>query len=516
MDKSALIQKRNHLLIGLFWFLYVADTLFYTIVDQNLDLLWPPVGLILCIAITLLYKRLELHPVLIMVLLISSLYAYLFYINIQYPYLINYIFLVFGVIISAFYQSYFALAWSSSLAIASLLYFSVTNGERIVSLIGTEDFPYFILLTLFTTIVLFFMIKYANALWERAYLKEQKAKEDLQSKQSFIESFFKNSKDAIVVLDLDLTIIEQNDSFVEMFQLFSSEKITQIITLENGELGEALQRAKRGKGSSNVPLKLYEKFIEATISPVYNQEAEIFAISMSARDLTEKLNLEEYVRNSEKLKVTGEIAAGIAHEIRNPLTVISGFIQMMNEQEKAFGPYYPIIQSEISRMNAIISEFLLLSKPNNAELSPVNVSELINEVVLLYQSQAHLKNVEIIQMIALQNDMILGEGNQLKQVLINVFKNAFEALPNGGQILLTCRKTINQYVSITIEDTGNGIPEDVVHKIGTPFFTTKSAGTGLGIMISKQIIAHHKGTFTIENSPNRGVKVEILLPLVRA
>ncbi|MDZ5470555.1 ATP-binding protein [Bacillus sp. 31A1R] len=519
MDKMYLIQNRNRLLMVLLWVFYLIDSVFYYIVDESTEMLWPPYGLLICLICTALYKM-RINAYVVMVSYNFLYFGYIFYLNITYPYLSNYAFFLLGIIAFAFYQSYLSLFLALTLAVFSLIYFSITNGELIFQQSGAEELPYFVLLALLIGISLFFMIKYANQLWEKAYANEKKAKIDLQSTKSLVEAFFQNTKDSIAVMDLNLKVIEVNDAFIELFNVKTFKPgihITSYIRDHNNPLMDYLENAKKGFGKSgaDIPIYLNEKnyILDATISPVYNGDKQVFAVSLIARDSTEKRLMEEYIRNSEKLKISGEIAAGVAHEIRNPLTVISGFIKMISEKDSAFSQYFSIINSEIHRMNLIISEFLILSKPHVLNPKAHSITEVINEVILLFESEANFKGVSIIKNCKATHDVVLCEANQMKQVFINLLKNAFEAMPTGGTIQFDCINLNKNEVLIVIKDNGIGIPSEVLKKIGTPFFTTKENGTGLGLMITERIIEQHKGSVKISSNHPRGTCVEITLPV---
>lgn len=521
MERETLIQKRNQLLLLLLWSFYILDTFVYIIIESSFKLFWPPVGFVICLILSILMKR-KVRPLNLMIFNIIGVYIFLFYVNFSYPYLVNYLFFILGIIISAFYQSYLAMILSTILAVSCLLFFSLTKGEIILGS-SMEDYPYVILLALLISILLIYMIKYANRLWTKAYQNELKAKEDLSSTKSIVEAFFRNTKDAIAVVDLDLRIVEINESFKTLMNDDSNmagEHISNFIIDSNGVFNVLLNKAKNGDGvtGAEVPIETSTGshfILEVTISPVFNQENQIFAVSLIIRDVTEKKMLEEYVRNSEKLKITGEMAAGVAHEIRNPLTVISGFIQMISEKDDANKQYFSIIHNEITRMNAIISEFLVLSKPQSYSPKPHKLQEIIQEVILLYESEAHYKNIAIIQQCEQADDFVFCDINQLKQVFINLLKNAFEALPSGGKISFNCYNRSTEELTVTIQDDGIGIPSEVLTKLGKPFFTTKENGTGLGLMITQQIIKRHNGKMNIMSKEQIGTTVEMILPIYK-
>jgi two-component system, sporulation sensor kinase A len=229
------------------------------------------------------------------------------------------------------------------------------------------------------------------------------------------------------------------------------------------------------------------------------------------RDITERKKTQEHLLQSEKLSIAGQLAAGIAHEVRNPLTTIKGFLQLM-ELEIENKNYLRIIQSEMDRIELILSELLVLAKPQDTKFHTENLKLLIEDVTTLYDSQAIMKNVQIDIVHDSGFLMMRCDKNQLKQVLINFLKNSVEAMPNGGNIKIETTKLGENKVKILIQDTGTGIPQHILKKIGQPFFTTKEGGTGLGVMISKQIIKNHNGTLHFW-SDRQGTIIEIILPI---
>jgi signal transduction histidine kinase len=223
---------------------------------------------------------------------------------------------------------------------------------------------------------------------------------------------------------------------------------------------------------------------------------------------------EKKLRESEKLSLVGELAAGVAHEIRNPLTTLRGFTQMMNENTnlEANKRYAKIMIDEINRINFIVSEFMVLSKPHIVQFSLIDLSISIKNVITLLNTQAIIKNIEIIPEFVGDRFFIKCEENQMKQVLANLIKNSIEAIPQGGKIHVRIEQQDDQLV-ISVTDNGVGIPREKIHLLGTPFYTTKTEGTGLGLMVSKKIIQNHNGKFEINSVPNEATTVTITLPI---
>jgi PAS domain S-box-containing protein len=249
--------------------------------------------------------------------------------------------------------------------------------------------------------------------------------------------------------------------------------------------------------------------INVKMIPVFvdNQLVGIFEI---IKDLTESKKIEEYLRRADKVSVIGQLAAGIAHEIRNPLTTIKGFIQLA--KSNLGEDYTNILLSEIDRINLIVSEFMILSKPHDLQFKQKDLKDIIINVINFLVPQTNLRNIQFTI-----NDyplpvMVNCEENQLKQVFINLFKNAIESMPQGGQIHVNMNKMSNEKVSVIIKDEGCGIPQHEVERLGEPFFTTKEEGTGLGFMICNKIIDNHGGSIMVESDLNKGTSVHIIIP----
>jgi two-component system sporulation sensor kinase A len=261
-------------------------------------------------------------------------------------------------------------------------------------------------------------------------------------------------------------------------------------------------------------------WFENTVKLVRNERGEIEKILTIARDITERMKAEEekihaqqLFINSEKLSIVGQLAAGIAHEIRNPLTAVKGFLKLLERQPVDKLHYFEIINSEIDRMELIVNELLILAKPQVINYQKKDVCIILEHVITLLESQALLKNA-IIHTNFCENEVLIHcDENQLKQVFINFIKNSIESMQNGGEILVNVSRDLNSFISISIEDQGCGLSEEQLEKLGQPFFSTKETGTGLGFMVSKKIIESHNGTLHITSKVNRGTKIEMAFPL---
>lgn len=245
--------------------------------------------------------------------------------------------------------------------------------------------------------------------------------------------------------------------------------------------------------------------VEIKVLPtIFNGER---AFHLIIKDISEYKKL---TKISEKQAVAGQLAAGVAHEIRNPITAIKGFLKLIRVEQEKPSSYFSIIESEIERIEVILRELMVLAKPSDLKYERLCIDSVIKKVLTLMESQALLNNIEVEHNLQFSNIDILGDENQLKQVFVNYIKNAIEAMPHGGKLLIEGIQC-DQKVCIRIVDEGGGIPPEVQARMGEPFFTTKENGTGLGMIVSSQIIKEHKGSLRILSSCE-GTRIEVIFP----
>jgi PAS domain S-box-containing protein len=238
------------------------------------------------------------------------------------------------------------------------------------------------------------------------------------------------------------------------------------------------------------------------------------SILVVGKDITERREqTDRLLQKSEKLALLGQMAAGIAHEIRNPLTSIKGFIQLFKHNQLK-EEYYDIVLSELDRINDIVGEFLVLAKPTAAVFTELDVKTLIRDVVTLFNTQSIMSNAQIFVEFDGELPKVNGEENQLKQVFLNLLKNAVEAMPNGGNIDVKVRVEEEGKISVRVSDQGVGIPEERLPTLGEPFYTTKEKGTGLGLMTCFKIIESHNGELKIYSEVGKGTTVEVTMPSI--
>ncbi|MGN8771401.1 ATP-binding protein [Paenibacillus barengoltzii] len=241
---------------------------------------------------------------------------------------------------------------------------------------------------------------------------------------------------------------------------------------------------------------------------------------LSVKDVSDFKRIEQTAYQNDKLAMLGKISAAIAHEIRNPLTAIRGFIQLLRPHLMQLGKdeYARIILTEIDRANDIIHEFLNSSKPSAPQKSTVNVSSLLKEVVLLTESEALMKGCQMILHEPSEELLVSIDVKQIKQVLLNIIKNAMDAIAEVGgdhQGVIDIRaEKEGKSVCISIQDNGGGMDKGLLSRLFDPFFTTKEKGTGLGLSVSYRIIRNHRGNISVDSLKGAGTIFTISLPLV--
>ncbi|TKH96070.1 PAS domain-containing sensor histidine kinase, partial [Bacillus wiedmannii] len=229
-------------------------------------------------------------------------------------------------------------------------------------------------------------------------------------------------------------------------------------------------------------------FFEARCLPLLHDK-----IMIIVRDITERKKTEELLNKSDTLAAIGQLAAGVAHEVRNPLTVIKGFIQLFQINKEDQEKYFDLMLSEIDRIEAILQEFLSIAKTDEINTEQKNIYQIYKNVVSLMNTKAIMTNIQVELYADTKDISIECSENQLKQVFINILQNSIEAMPDGGKITIHIKEINDEGVIIHVIDEGIGIPEERIKRLGEPFYSTKEKGTGIGLMLSYKIIESHQG-----------------------
>ena len=351
--------------------------------------------------------------------------------------------------------------------------------------------------------------------------KKEMARRLAESQQQY-KSLFEYSPDIVYMLDLAGTITNLNP----YFDLITGHKREEWI----------------GQSATTLLPKKYKKFLPDFIQSVVGEvkpimyeikiphrngnpitlqctsvpiivNGKISGIIGYGRDVTTLRKTEERLRRTEKLTVVGELSASVAHEIRNPLTSLKGFVQLLQMEDQKHQFYYRIMLDELNRINHIVGELLLLAKPQHLKFSTADIQKLLSDVSSLLSTEAIYYNVQIISSFPEEEIFIECEPNQLKQLFINIIKNAIEASSKGGSVEIAIHPAQDEQVMITVKDNGSGISKERLAKLGEPFYSSKEKGTGLGLTVSFKIVQAHNGTIRFNSQKNLGTSVDISLPI---
>lgn len=349
-------------------------------------------------------------------------------------------------------------------------------------------------------------------------LKPQK----IPSLKTYLNAF-KQSGSFMLLVDHKGIIRDVN----EMHTIFISktreelvgEHISKVFSLLDPEnekqLPDYVEHAEE-QGSFTTIIK-YQKSTEDTrfyhIVSYYDKETNMFIIHMS--DTTEKENLQVQLAHSGSLSAVGQIAASIAHELRNPITTLKGFTQLLKASASDDSVrYISVIEDEIERMESILGEMLVLSKPSLKKKIAFSLDQLITDMVAVIKPKANMEGIEVIKKIELNKvPLIYGDPDKIKQVLLNLFKNALEAMKEGGT-LSTLLAEDDGKLNLVVSDTGKGMTDHQVSQVFMPFFSSKPGGTGLGLPFVLKTVEDHGGTIKVESQVDVGTQFILSFPLI--
>jgi len=340
----------------------------------------------------------------------------------------------------------------------------------------------------------------------------KKAEERADSIESYNEDILQSVPSGVISLDHTLTITKMNSAAARILQLNAAsalgrrydeifrEPLKGILdgkkTIERGEL----------RYSTDTGKKLH---LGLAITPLLNSAKETIGRLMVFTDLTELKALESQAELRERLSSLGEMSAGMAHELRNPMAVIAGYTKLLSKKvDPSLLHVVDSVEGEIAVMDRIITDFLSFAKPTELLVSPVDLGQLIKTCIGHIAGE---RNDIRVFLDAEKIPLIPGDEILLRQAFTNLVQNAVDSMPEGGDLRFGFSAG-PESLEITISDTGHGVPEEIKNKIFLPFYTTKDRGTGLGLAIVHKIVVSHHGSISIE-STEKGTTFRVRLPL---
>ncbi|MFD1031166.1 ATP-binding protein [Metaplanococcus flavidus] len=521
MKHSNANRQKNRLFLHIFGFASILHIFLNVIFPFNAAEWAPIFGVLVYFVLYLLKQRINVKA--LRAILLYAMNIYLFILNLESLSAVTLVYfalpLITAALTNAFRPMVVLTAWTMFELLILIFFFGQLDRTPI------QQYDHLTIFTFLTVVLLltFFHTFYFSRLWQQLHEKNKSMEEALISREGYLQLFFETAKDAMAVFDKDNRVIAINPAFEELYGWSAKDSFGTKIKpypVEKDEVAE-LQALELLKGKSFTLLDTVDMkkdgtrfHAQITLSPIFDNKGKVIATSVISRDISFQKESEHLLLQSEKLKLAGEIAAGVAHEIRNPMTVISGFVQIMQQDAKhPYPEYTKIIHSELERINLIISEFLVLAKPQAPAIKSLSLRGLIDNLTLLFSSEFNLKGIVFKENWSGETDYTLsGEENSLKQVFINLLKNSVEAINPCGTIELTISSESDKNVSIKISDNGGGMSSESLNRIFEPFYTTKENGTGLGLLISQKIIQDHGGSLKLESIAGKGTIAEVLLP----
>lgn len=520
MESKVINRKRSQLFIHLYGFSSVFHFILNQLSDMNAAIISPIFGMVSYLLLLILMDK--LNTLSLQYTILFAMNSYIFIMNFESFSSITLVFFVVPIIAAALYNETTPILIVGLVTFFEFILF-LTVFDRFVTGNSLSYSQLSILVfTVAVCMLTVFHSFYFSRYWKQLELQNASMEKALLSKEGYLQLFFETAKDAIAVFDSDNKIIAINPAFEELYGWTSNECIGKSLPLypSSNSLAVKIRAEQVQKGKSYSLLETQDArkdgslfHAQITLSPIFDDSKKVIATSIISRDISYQKESEKLIVQTEKLKLAGEIAAGVAHEIRNPMTVISGFIQMMHHDPRhAFPQYTELIQSELERINLIISEFLVLAKPQASVLKVFSVQKALDDILLLFSSELNLNGIELIRSCE-QDFQLKGEENHLKQVFINLLKNAVESMDQPGVISVAIQAEKREMFSISFKDSGNGIEEDDLNDIFEPFYTTKATGTGLGLLVSQKIIQEYNGSLSVTSKIGEGTVAKILLPL---
>jgi len=351
--------------------------------------------------------------------------------------------------------------------------------------------------------------------------------------QSVLEALL----DGLVVVDDELRIELVNAEACRVLELSSElatgEPLDRV--LGAGHDLVRIARAVLASGGTQVESEVRlerrnasELIVDAAASPLFEKGSRASAVVIVLRDRTIARGLEEFVTERERLDAFGEIAAGIAHEVRNPLGGIRGAAEILcaRSTDERSRDAAALIVREVDRIATLVDDLMIFKQGGDLQLAPLNIHRVLDDVLDLLSMDALAAGVKLVREFDPSIPEILGDADRLVQVFLNLARNALQALDGEGRLLIETRTTLDHRlgsgtgprlpgVVVCVEDDGPGIPPELRGKVTTPFFTTRRGGTGLGLAVAGHWVALHGGTLRITDAPGGGTRVRVSLPLRR-
>jgi len=350
---------------------------------------------------------------------------------------------------------------------------------------------------------------------------------DLKNSEEYISNLIDSISLGVVALDTSYKITHFNREFINLFKLDKLERgddlFSKLPCLDQKDIKEAFQKTVSEADTQHinekkVDIEKKEEYINFSFFPIKEEDQQVFGVTLLIENITERKRLRNQLAQYEKYSALSQLALGAAHEINNPLLGISSYLENLEEEEdldKKSRKEISLVLENVYRISETIRGLLNFARPAPPQYTKVNLNQLIEETISFISHQPIFRKVHFEKKLSSSIPNITADHNQIRQVLINMFLNAAQSMPDEGQLTVTTTKVkFKETVQIDISDTGKGISKENIKKIFDPFFTTKKAkGTGLGLSISMSYLKNHKGDISVKSELNKGTTFSIFLPI---
>lgn len=340
--------------------------------------------------------------------------------------------------------------------------------------------------------------------------------QSIKAKEHFYRQIINRVKQGIIVLDQHDQVIMANQFAVEHFPFLDDWENKKLYIGEAARLGQHL---KEKECVDNTKVEIGDQVYLISISKLDSEQECQGGRILVTNDVTELETYEKQNHHKDKLALVGTLASSLAHELRNPLTAVKGFIQLAlarDSLDTKTRQHLFISLEEIERTNKLVSDFLLLGKPSAEKKKRISLTEVVVSSLDLCEHHAVQNGIDVIREIGKEEYYTYGDRDKLIQVFLNIISNGIDAMEFSEEKLLKINMaSLEDVVQVVVADSGAGIARDILKKLGTPFFTTKENGMGLGLSIASNIIHAHKGKIEFESDGKTGSNVSIYLPAYR-
>ncbi|MDE1171635.1 MAG: ATP-binding protein [Verrucomicrobium sp.] len=340
--------------------------------------------------------------------------------------------------------------------------------------------------------------------------------------KGFLEAIFNSLQEAILVVDPDGRIIYMNDGVERLLGIPLEDALHQPVTRYLRDVDWTSILGERRSLSRDFEVSYPERrYLNLTLVPLEDDGQERGGFALIFRDLTSARAETQEAIESEKLGALTLLAAGVAHELGNPLNSLDIHLQLLERDLKRLGVFkkdqniaesWQVLRTEMSRLDTILVNFLRAIRPTTPQLQLENVNALLEESIEFLRPEIRDRELHVETRLDAAAPPLWVDRDQLKQAFYNLIKNALQAMPAGGKLLLSTERT-DTHLVITFADNGAGIPPEKIGRIFEPYFTTKPSGSGLGLLIVRRIVREHGGDLELESHPGAGTTVRLLLPL---